>query len=153
MGEGRPNLKFIAVKTYYRPKELVEMLDTTEKEIVRFAYGVGALYEIEGIRLVNLPVYMESLNKYHSFKDVDEGVFMEIDDAVKKTGLSAETVTRISASAGALYQVGLIKIIDVNKLGEYIRSFPVKSDMAELEPKKLRGSTFVREICRKRQKH
>ena len=151
MGDGKPKLQFIAVKIYYRPKELVEMLDTTEKEIVRFAYGVGALYEVEGIRLVNLPVYMESLNDYQSFADSDEGIFMEMDETVKKTGLSVETVTRISASAGALYQVGKIKIIDVNKLIEYIRSFPVKGDMAELESKKIRGSAFVREICRNSQ--
>ena len=51
MEDGRRNLQFIAVKTYYRPKELVEMLDATEKDIVRFAYGVGALYEAEGIKI------------------------------------------------------------------------------------------------------
>ena len=33
MEDGRRNLQFIAVKTYYRPKELVEMLDATEKDI------------------------------------------------------------------------------------------------------------------------
>ncbi len=152
MGEAKVKLNFIVVKTYYRPKELVEMLGTSEKDIVRFAYGAGALYEVEGVRLVNLPVYLESLKDYQSFTDNDEGVFMEMDDAVKKTGLSAETVARISASANALYQVGKIKIIDVNKLSEYIRSFPVKSDMVELEPKKPRGSRFVREIYRNRQR-
>ena len=152
MEDGRRNLQFIAVKTYYRPKELVEMLDTSEKEIIGFAYGVGALYEVESIRLVNLPVYMEALNLYQSFTENDAGIYMEMEDAVKSMGLSAETVTRISASAGALYQVGKFKIIDVNKLSEYIRSFQVKSDMAELEPKKLRGSKFIREIFRNRQK-
>ena len=86
---------------------------------------------------MNLPVYMESLNDYQSFADSDEGIFMEMDETVKKTGLSVETVTRISASAGALYQVGKIKIIDVNKLIEYIRSFPVKGDMAELESERF----------------
>ncbi len=152
MVEAKVKLNFIAVKTYYRPKEMAEMLDTVEKDIVRFAYGAGALYELEGVRLVNLPVYIESLNDYQSFTDNGEGSFMEMDEAVKKTGLSAETVTRISASADALYQVGKFKIIDVDKLSEYIRSFPVKSDMSDLEPKKLRGSKFVREICRGRQK-
>lgn len=152
MGEAKVKLNFIVVKTYYRPKELMEMLDTPEKDIVRFAYGAGALYEVEGIRLVNLPLYLELLKNYQSFTKNDDGVFMELDDAVKRTGLSAEATTRISASADALYQVGKIKIIDVNKLSEYIRSFPVKSDMVELEPKKPRGSRFVREIYRNRQK-
>lgn len=151
MGEAKVKLNFIAVKTYYRSKELMEMLDTPEKDIVRFAYGAGALYEVEGIRLVNLPVYLESLKDYQSLTDNDDGDFVELDDVVKKTGMSAETVTRISASADALYQVGKIKIIDVNKLSEYIRNFPVKSDMVELEPKKPRGSGFVREIYRNRQ--
>ena len=73
-----------------------------------------------------------------------------MDDAVKWTGLSAETVVRISAGADALYQVGKFKIIEVNKLSEYIRSFPVKSDVDDLKPQKLRGSKFVREICRNR---
>ena len=150
MGDGKPRLGFIALKTYYRPKELVEMLDTDEKEIVKFAYGVGALYEMEGIRLVNLPVYMEALNHYQSFADNGEGTFMEIDDAVENIGLSAETVARISASADALYQVGKFKIIDVNKLREYIRSFPVRSSLEDMEAKKLRGSKFVREIYRNR---
>ena len=84
MEDGRRNLQFIAVKTYYRPKELVEMLDATEKDIVRFAYGVGSLYEAEEIRLVNLPMYMGFLNSYQAFMDDSMGTYMELDDAVKK---------------------------------------------------------------------
>lgn len=152
MEYGRRNLQFITVKTYYRPKELAEMLDATEKDIARFAYGVGALYEVEGVRLVNLPLYMEFLNGYQAFMDDSMGTFMELDDAVKKTGLSAEVVIRISASANALYQVGKFKIIDVSKFDDYVRSFPVIFDMGVLETKRLRGSKFVREICRNRQK-
>ena len=152
MEDGRRNLQFIAVKTYCQPKELVEMLDATEKDIVRFAYGVGALYEAEEIRLVNLPMYMGFLNSYQAFMDDSMGTYMELDDAVKKTGLSAEVVVRISASAGALYQIGKIKIINLCEFDDYIRSFPVICDMDNLESKRLRGSKFVREIYRNRQK-
>ena len=75
-----------------------------------------------------------------------------VEDAVKKTGLSAELVVRISASAGALYQIGKIKIINLCEFDDYIWSFPVICNMDNLESKRLRGSKFVREIYRNRQK-
>lgn len=149
--ENRRNLQFIAVKTYYQPKELVEILGIAEKEIVRFAYCVGAMYEVVGIRLIYLPILMDSLKKYRSLMEDTTGIYMELGDAEKKTGLSAEVVTRISSSASALYQIGMIKIIDVKKLEEYIRGFQVTFDFEDTEPKKLRGSKFVREILRDQQ--
>ena len=42
--------------------------------------------------------------------------------------------------------------IDYGKLDDYIRSFPVASDMEELKPQKIYGSMFVREIYRNQQK-
>ena len=75
---------------------------------------------------------------------------MELDDAVKKTGLSSEVIVRLSSDANAMYQAGKIGIIDMGKLDDYIRSFPVASDKEKLKPKKIYGSMFVREIYRNR---
>lgn len=146
------SIQFVAVKIYYRPKELVEELGISEKELSKFAYASDSLYEVEGVRLVNLPVLMESLNKYRSLLDDTNGTYMELDDAVKKTGLSSEVIVRLSSEANAIYQVGKIGIIDMGKLDDYIRSFPVASDMEELKPQKIYGSMFVREIYRNQQK-
>ena len=149
--EDRRNLQFIAVKTYYQPKEPVDLLGIVEKEIVRLAYSAGALYEVVGVRLIYLPVLLDSWRKYRLLMEDTTGTYMELADAVKRTGLSEKVITRISSSAAAMYQVGTIKIIDVKKLDDHIRSFPVAFDFEDTKPKKLKGSKFVREILRSQQ--
>ena len=153
MGHKRQEVLFTVDKIYYRPKELVELLDMQETDIVRFAYGMGALYKVGDIRLVNYPVLKESLERYRSLMDSADGSYMEVEEATYFTGLSDEVIVKIAASANALYKVGEFRIIDVKTLDQYIRSFPVKAEeigeLDEEEPKKIRGSKFVREIIKK----
>lgn len=150
MGNKRKAVEFTIEKVFYRPGELTEIFDMTEKEIVRFAFGFNALYKVKGIHLVNLPVLKEGLTNYQSLMENADGTFMELDDAVRVMGLSENVVVKISAEANALFQVGGFRLIDVKLLDEYIRKFPVVIDdirnLDELEPKKLRGSRIIRDI-------
>ena len=100
---------------------------------------MGKNYQV-GENMFVIPVDMEN----RPVKDIAM-------DAVKKTGLSTEVITRISSSASAMYQVGTIKIIDVKRMDDHIRSFPVAFDFEDTKSKKLRGSKFVREILRSQQ--
>ena len=150
MGNKRKAVEFTIEKAFYRPGELTEMFDMTDKEIIRFAFGFNALYKVKGIHLVNLPVLKEGLTKYQSLMENADGTFMELDDAVRVTGLSEDVMVKISAEANALFQVGGFRLIDVKLLDEYIRKFPVMIDhirnLDDLEVKKIRGSRVIRDI-------
>ena len=82
-----------------------------------------------------------------------EGLYVEINEAADRLGLSKEVVEEIASRAEALYQIGSLKMVNVSETDRYIRQFhsTIHKEESEIEePKGIRGSQIVREIIAKR---
>ena len=140
-----------ATKTFYRPAELVEVLNMPTNKIIRYAKASGALYAINSIRLVNLPLLLDVFDRYGTLSEKTESLYVEIDNAAEELGLSERVIEEIASRAEALYQIGDLKMVNVEATEQYIRKFrtTIHDDEDIEEPKKPRGSKFVREITKK----
>ena len=82
-----------------------------------------------------------------------EGLYVEINEAADRLGLSKEVVEEIAFRAEVLYQIGSLKMVNVSETDRYIRQFhsTIHKEESEIEePKGIRGSQIVREIIAKR---
>ncbi len=147
----RRETTFTAAKTFYRPAELVEILNMPADKIIKYAKAAGAIYAINSIRLVNLPLLLDVFDKCGTLSEKTESLYIEIDKAAEELGLTERVIEEIASRADALYQIGDLKMVNISETDKYIRKFQttVHDDTDIEETKKIRGSKFVREIMKK----
>ena len=124
---------FLWPKKFYKPKELLEILPMSEKELLQNAMLCGALYRVNGKKLINLETMREFVNKVGNLAGEIGGKYCQVKDAAAYLGLNEDQTMQIASDAGALFKVRQLLLVDKEVLGKYVEQFKFKVNVLDIE--------------------
>ena len=124
---------FLWPKKFYKPKELLEILPMSEKELLQNAMLCGALYRVNGKKLINLETMREFVNKVGNLAGDIGGKYCQVKDAAAYLGLNEDQAMQIASDAGALFKVRNMLLIDKEQLVGFMDKFKFEVHYFDIE--------------------
>ena len=124
---------FLWPKKFYKPKELLEILHMSERELLQNAMLCGALYRVNGKKLINLETMREFVNKVGNLAGDIGGKYCQVKDAAAYLGLNEDQAMQIASDAGALFKVRNLLLVDKAGLMKFVEQFKYKVNVIDIE--------------------
>lgn len=124
---------FLWPKKFYKPKELLEILPMSEKELLQNAMLCGALYRVNGKKLINLETMREFVDKVGNLAGDIGGKYCQVKDAAAYLGLNEDQAMQIASDAGALFKVRNLLLVDKEVLMKFVEKFKYKVNVIDIE--------------------
>lgn len=124
---------FLWTKKFYKPKDLLEILPMSEKELLQNAILCGALYRVNGKKLINLETMREFVNKVGNLAGDIGGKYCQVKDAAAYLGLNEDQAMQIASDAGALFKVRNLLLVDKAGLMKFVEQFKYKVNVIDIE--------------------
>ena len=122
---------FLWPKKFYKPKELLEILPMSEKELLQNAMLCGALYRVNGKKQINLETMREFVNKVGNL--AGDIKYCQVKDAAAYLGLNEDQAMQIASDAGALFKVRNLLLVDKAGLMKFVEQFKYKVNLIDIE--------------------
>ena len=129
----RSKVLFLWPKRFYKPKELLEILPMSEKDLLQNAMLCGALYRVNGRKLINLETVREFVNKVGNLAGDIGGKYCQVKDVAAYLGLNEDQAMQIASDAGALFKVRNLLLVDKETLKKYVEQFKYKVNVIDIE--------------------
>ena len=129
----RSKVLFLWPKRFYKPKELLEILPMSEKDLLQNAMLCGALYRVNGRKLINLETMREFVNKVGNLAGDIGGKYCQVKDVAAYLGLNEDQAMQIASDAGALFKVRNLLLVDKETLKKYVEQFKYKVNVIDIE--------------------
>ncbi len=150
---GRNQFEVVMRKRYFRPEELVDILNKNKAEITRIACMAKALYKIENLYLVDYNKTYEFICSNAMFYEDKDGKYITVAEAAKELGIPERVVLQVLARSPAVYQLSKYTLINIEEAEKFIRQYRLEIEpvvIKEPEKERQRGSAIVREIMKNR---
>lgn len=153
MNLGRYQFEIVTRKRYFRPDELVEVMNKDKAEIARIACMAKALYKVENLYLVDYNKTYEFICSNEAFYEDKDGKYITVAEAAKELGIPERVVLQVFARSPAVYQLSRYTLINIEEAEKFIRRYRLEIEpivIKEPEKERQRGSAIVREIMKNR---
>ncbi len=150
---GRNQFEVVMLKRYFRPEELVEILNKDKAEITRIACMAKALYKIENLYLVDYSKIYEFICSNEMFYEDKGEKYITVAAAAKELGIPERVVLQVLARSSAVYQLPQYTLINIEEADRFIKQYRLDIEpvvIKDPERERQRGSSFVREIMKNR---
>ncbi len=93
----------------------------------------GALYWVNGKKLINLETMREFVNKVGNLAGDIGGKYCQVKDAAACLGLNEDQAMQIASDAGALFKVRNLLLVDKAGLMKFVEQFKYKVNLIDIE--------------------